>query len=40
MSDGEYIEIKGGLKAGQEYVSEGSFIIKADILKAGAEHVH
>ncbi len=40
MSDGEYIEIKSGLKAGQEYVSEGSFIIKADILKAGAEHVH
>lgn len=40
MSDDEYIEIKSGLKAGQEYVSEGSFIIKADILKAGAEHVH
>lgn len=40
MSDGEYVEIKSGLKAGQEYVSEGSFIIKADILKAGAEHVH
>lgn len=40
MSDGEYIEIKSGLKAGQEYVSEGSFIIKADIMKAGAEHHH
>ena len=40
MSDGEYVEIKSGLKAGQEYVSEGSFIIKADILKAGAEHHH
>lgn len=40
MSDGEYVEIKGGLKAGQDYVSEGSFIIKADIMKAGAEHHH
>lgn len=40
MDDGEYIEIKSGLTAGQEYVSEGSFIIKADILKAGAEHNH
>lgn len=40
MSDGEYVEIKSGLKAGQDYVSEGSFIIKADIMKAGAEHHH
>lgn len=40
ISDGEYVEIKSGLNAGQEYVSEGSFIIKADILKAGAAHAH
>lgn len=40
MNDGEYVEIKSGLKAGQEYVSKGSFIIKADIMKAGAEHHH
>jgi cobalt-zinc-cadmium efflux system membrane fusion protein len=40
VSDGQYVEIISGLKAGQDYVSEGSFVIKADILKAGAEHSH
>lgn len=40
ITDGEYVEIKSGLRAGQSYVSEGSFIIKADILKAGAAHQH
>lgn len=40
LSDGEYVEITSGLKAGQSYVSEGSFIIKADILKSGAAHEH
>lgn len=40
MNDGEYVEIKSGLKEGQEYVSQGSFIVKADILKSGAEHHH
>ena len=39
-SDSEYVEVKSGLQAGQDYVSEGSFVIKADIMKAGAEHVH
>ena len=40
VSDGHYIEIKSGLSAGQSYVSEGSFVIKADILKSGAAHEH
>lgn len=40
IADGQYIEIKNGLTAGQSYVSEGSFIIKADILKSGAAHEH
>lgn len=40
VSDGRYIEITSGLTAGQNYVSEGSFIIKADILKSGAAHEH
>lgn len=40
VSDGTYIEIISGLSAGQFYVSEGSFIIKADILKSGAAHDH
>ncbi len=40
VSDGRYIEITSGLNAGQSYVSEGSFVIKADILKSGAAHEH
>ncbi len=38
--DGEMVEILSGLKAGEEYVSVGSFIIKADIGKSEAEHDH
>ena len=38
--DGRNIEVISGLKAGDKYVSEGSFIIKADILKSGAGHDH
>ena len=40
VSDGRYIEITNGLVEGQSYVSEGSFVIKADILKSGAAHEH
>jgi cobalt-zinc-cadmium efflux system membrane fusion protein len=40
QSDGKTVEIINGLKAGEDYVSEGSFIIKADILKSGAAHEH
>lgn len=40
ISDGTYIEIISGMNAGQSYVSEGSFIVKADILKSGAAHEH
>jgi len=40
ISDGDYVEVTSGLQEGQEYVSEGSFVIKADILKSGAEHHH
>jgi cobalt-zinc-cadmium efflux system membrane fusion protein len=38
--DDEYIEVIEGLNSGEEYVSHGSFIIKADILKSTAEHSH
>lgn len=34
------VEIKSGLAAGEAYVSQGSFIIKADIGKAAAKHEH
>lgn len=38
--DGKYIEVLKGLKAGEQYVSQGSFTIKADIGKAAAKHEH
>jgi len=37
---GEWVEVLGGLKADSEYVSENSYIIKADIEKSGASHDH
>lgn len=36
----EWIEIKSGLSAGDRYVSENSFILKADLEKSGAKHEH
>ncbi len=39
-SDSDWVEITSGMKAGQRYVAEGSFVIKADILKSGATHDH
>lgn len=36
----EWVEIKSGLKPGDRYVSKNSFILKADLEKAGAEHEH
>ena len=39
-TDGQWTEILSGLKTGEEYVSENSFLIKADILKSGASHDH
>ncbi len=38
--DEKYIEVLDGLEAGEEYVSQSSFIIKADILKFSAAHSH
>jgi Membrane-fusion protein len=37
---GEWVEVLGGLNPGTEYVTENSFIIKADIEKSGASHDH
>lgn len=39
-SDGEFVEVLGGLKPETEYVTENSFLIKADIEKSGAGHDH
>lgn len=38
-SDG-FVEVRKGLNAGERYVTENSFLIKADIGKAGAAHDH
>lgn len=37
---GPWVEVLGGLESGTEYVTENSFIIKADIEKSGASHDH
>ena len=38
--DSDYVEVLSGVSEGQRYVSENSFIIKADIEKSGASHDH
>lgn len=37
---GDWVEVLGGLEAGIKYVSENSYVIKADIEKSGAAHDH
>ena len=39
-SDGKMVEVLKGLNAGEKYAAGNSFIIKADIGKAGASHDH
>ena len=39
-SDGVWTEVLGGLEPGEQYVTENSFLIKADIEKSGASHDH
>lgn len=38
--DKVWVEVLGGLEPGTEYVSENSFILKADVEKSGASHDH
>ncbi|MGE4313553.1 MAG: efflux RND transporter periplasmic adaptor subunit [Pseudobdellovibrionaceae bacterium] len=40
ISDADFVAITEGLEKGEEYVSAGSFIVKADVLKSGAAHEH
>lgn len=40
LNDGIYAEVLAGLEEGEEYVSENSYLIKADIEKSGASHDH
>lgn len=37
---GDWVEVLGGLEPGTEYVTENSYLIKADIEKSGASHDH
>jgi membrane fusion protein, heavy metal efflux system len=36
----EWTEVLGGLEPGTEYVTDGAFLIRADIEKSGASHDH
>ncbi len=38
--DRQWVEVLGGLEPGTSYVSENSYVIKADIEKSGAAHDH
>jgi len=38
--DDLYAEVLSGLTAGEIYVSQNSFLIKADLQKSGAGHEH
>jgi membrane fusion protein, heavy metal efflux system len=37
---GEWVEVLGGLEPGARYVTENSYVIKADVEKSGASHDH
>lgn len=39
-SDDDYVEVIAGLTAGEAYVAQDSFLVKAEHEKAGAEHEH
>jgi membrane fusion protein, heavy metal efflux system len=36
----EWTEVLGGMKPGTEYVTDGAFLVRADIDKSGASHDH
>lgn len=39
-SDGRFTEVLGGLKSGESYVVENSYLLKAELEKSGAAHDH
>lgn len=39
-SDGKFVEVISGLNAGEQYAAKNSFLIKAELGKAGASHDH
>ena len=38
--DQDYVEVLGGLEPGTEYVTDNSYLLKAEVLKDGASHSH
>ncbi len=38
--DGQFVEVLGGLEPGTTYVTDNSYLVKADIEKSGASHDH
>ncbi len=38
--DEKWVEVVAGLRPGQKYVAKNSFLLKADVLKAGTSHDH
>ena len=40
LKDGEWVEVLSGLNPGEKYATTNSFILKADVGKAGASHDH
>ena len=40
VRDGAFVEVKNGVSSGDEVVVEQSFLVKADIAKAGASDDH
>jgi cobalt-zinc-cadmium efflux system membrane fusion protein len=40
QSDGQFTEVLGGLNAGDRYVVDNSYLLKADLEKSGASHDH
>jgi membrane fusion protein, heavy metal efflux system len=39
-TQGEWAEVLGGIDVGAQYVTENSYLIKADVEKSGASHDH
>ncbi|MBN7796462.1 efflux RND transporter periplasmic adaptor subunit [Parahaliea mediterranea] len=39
-TDGRFTEVHGGLRAGERYVADNSYLLKAELLKSGASHDH
>jgi cobalt-zinc-cadmium efflux system membrane fusion protein len=36
----DWVEVLGGIEPGTQYVTDNSYLIKADIEKSGASHDH